>query len=263
MISEARLNLLQAHLAEHDVLSVADAMNLLDASPATVRRDFHAMVTLHLARRVRGGLALTAGPAGMTPFAQRALQAAPEKAAIAKRAAALITANQVVIIDGGTSTFHLASCLGERPVRVITNSLRLANAISERRDSAAIDLHLTGGYLYPGSGLLIGPQARAGLAGYHADWAFLSVGGISTTGISNTDDLVIEVEQAMIAAADKVAILADHTKLGRQAMRSLGGLDQVDVLVTDQHPASAPIIKRLRAAGIQVLEVAIDGRQRT
>lgn len=256
MIQQERLKRIRAYLSEQEVLSVEAAVELLGASPATVRRDFAELARGNLAERTRGGIKCVSDPLhGMTPFALREVRYSQEKAAIAKHAAALIHPGDVVIVDGGTTTFHLAPFLTAQPLKLITNSLRLVAALEERgRAGPGLEVHVTGGALYPQAGLLTGPRACETIAGYHANVAFLSAGGICGDGVFNTNELVVELERAMIAHAEKVVILADHSKLSRRAMCRLCALDQIDVIVTDKWPESAAILQGFRDMNVIVEE---------
>lgn len=255
MIAAERLDRIAKILADRDFLPVAEACTLLDASPATVRRDFAELVAQGRAERHRGGVARPRRDAlAMVPFAAREMEQPAAKSAIARAAAARLASGDAVFVDGGTSTLHLASHLGAVPVRVITNSLRLAAAIGASSYASPVEVQCTGGYLLARGGLLIGPQARAGVEAYRARWAFLSAGGIGPDGVFNTDELVQDVERAMIAHAERVAVLADHTKIGARALCRVCELARVHVLFTDAHPASADAIARIRDTGVEVVE---------
>jgi len=252
MLAPERLDHIARTLHERDFLSVADACTLLDASPATVRRDFAELVAQGRAERHHGGVGRTRRDAlAMVPFAARAIQQAAEKDAIAQVAAGLLEPGDAVFVDGGTSTLHLASHLGAVPVRVITNSLRLAAAIGAAQYASPVEVQVAGGYLVARGGLLIGPQARAGIAAYHARWAFLSAGGGGPDGVFNTDELVQDVEREMIAHADRVVVLADRTKLGARALCHVCGLERIHLVVTDDG-ADPGAVAAIRERGVEV-----------
>lgn len=254
MLAAERHDRLVKALEDKDFLAVEAACALVDASAATIRRDFAELVAQGRVERLHGGIARPRRDAlAMLPFATREMQQAAAKSAIAKAAAARLKAGDVVFVDGGTSTLHLAAHLGAVPVRVITNSLRLAAAIGAARYDSPVEVHCTGGYLLARGGMLIGPQARAGVAAYHATWAFLSAGGVGPDGVFNTDELVQDVERAMIACADRVAVLADHTKVGARALCHVCELRAIQVLFTDAHPDSAAGVERIREAGVEVV----------
>lgn len=255
MLSSERHDQILRTVIGRPALSVEQACDLTGASPATIRRDFSELADRGLLQRVRGGVKAVQSDA-MVPFALREHAYSREKEALARRAAQLLQPNDVVIIDGGTTTYHLADCLPHFPLRVITNSLRLASVLDSagrRRDG--MEIFLAGGYLYPNSALLVGPGAQASLAQYRAGWAFLSVGGISEGGLSNTNELVVETERRMIDSADRVAILADPSKIGRNAMCHVCNLDAIDLLITNRSPQTAGPLDRIRAVGVEVIAV--------
>ena len=251
MIEAERHSLIHSHLRQHGVLSQIDAVRLTAASPATIRRDFDKLAGQSGVIRVRGGLRLPPSFNGTT-FASREIQNAAAKSAIARLAVTLLRDGDVLFIDGGTTTYQLAECLPRRKLRIITNSIRLAAALDERSAGTGWEVFLTGGLLYPQSGLLVGPAAQNNLAQYHAHWAFLSAGGITDNGVFNTNELVVETEKIMIARADRVAILADHSKLGCPAMCQVCPLASVHTLLTDR-PPDAHHRRVLRHAGVDVL----------
>ncbi|MEI6083152.1 MAG: DeoR/GlpR family DNA-binding transcription regulator [Verrucomicrobiota bacterium] len=253
------MNTLERHeqilrtLNEQGYVSVPRAAELTGASSATIRRDLAAFAKQGLARRVRGGIRLVES-VGMTPFAMRQAQSFKSKEALAQRAVQLLKAGDVIFVDGGTTTFHLGACLPAIPLRVITNSVRLAHYLDEQNQRRAEwEVFLTGGLIYPNSGLLLGPAAQASVTQYHAHWAFLSVGGITLDGLYNTTELVVETERLMIAHADQVVVLADSSKLGKHAMCQVCRLSEVDYLVTNRNDAQTPLLRQFEQAGLQIV----------
>jgi DeoR/GlpR family transcriptional regulator of sugar metabolism len=245
-----------ASLAEKNFLSVEEAAALTTSSLATVRRDFQRLSDARQMQRVRGG-ARPIRNEPMTPFALREVQYSREKEMLARAAAELFSPNDVLIIDGGTTTFHLGRCLPDIPLRIITNSLRLASVLDDQsRTHSGLEVYLTGGYLYPNSGLLVGPGAQASLAQYHAQWALLSVGGVSEEGFFNTSEVVVETERRMIEHADRVIVLADHSKIDKRSMCQVCPLSEVDYLITDAHPATAGALRRLGDTGLEIITAA-------
>ena len=67
----------------------------------------------------------------------------------------------------------------------------------------------------------------------HVRQAILSVGGITAKGLFNSNVLLVETERQMMGCAEEVVVVADHTKIGRQALAYLCELSAVDTLIVD------------------------------
>jgi DeoR/GlpR family transcriptional regulator of sugar metabolism len=92
---------------------------------------------------------------------------------------------------------------------------------------------LTGGYLYPRLGIQLGPICERMLRTISADVAILGIMGISESGLSDGSALVMESIRAMLHVAQRVVIVADHTKFGRNAMLHVADLSDVDLIISD------------------------------
>jgi DeoR/GlpR family transcriptional regulator of sugar metabolism len=219
------------------------------ASVSTVRRDLTVLEATGTLRRTHGGARVTAPRSDEFTFATRDTNQLAEKEAIGKACADLIPPNQSVILDAGTTVFHVARHLEPKAPQIITNSLPIANLFASAN---RLEVIVSGGVIYPRLGVLVGPQAVEAFSKIHADVAVLSAGGITLEGITNSHGLLIDIQMAMIKAAQKVIFCFDHTKLGRRSVSPLCGLDCVDVIVTD---AGAPqeLVHELRGEEIEVV----------
>jgi DeoR/GlpR family transcriptional regulator of sugar metabolism len=227
-------------LRERQELSVEEACEIFKISQATARRDFIALAEEGKAEKTWGGLRnLDPQSQTMLPSGLRENIHSAEKQRIAERAAAFCADGDIIFVDGGTTTLLMARWLAARPLRIVTNSLLVAHEIDRLRSGPkGAEVFLTGGYLYPGSGLLVGPEAIESLRRYRATTAFLSVGGLSEEGATNNHHLVVEVERVMISRAERVVLLADTSKFGRHELVPECAWNEVHTLITDQEPPS-------------------------
>ncbi|MDD7972820.1 alkaline phosphatase, partial [Roseinatronobacter sp. HJB301] len=62
----------------------------------------------------------------------------------------------------------------------------------------------------------------------------------------------IYVKNAMIKAASEVVLLADSSKIGRVSFSSLGGLDRVNLLITD-NDITQQHLTQFQHCGLKVL----------
>lgn len=241
-------------LQDKPYLTVEEAGVSTRASPATIRRDFADLGHQGLVVRGHGGVHRVESlpTLGVVAHSRRASQNPEAKARICRRAAKLLMPGDVVIVDGGSTTAHLAACLPPS-VRVITNSLALASALNDPSENRPMpEVNVTGGYLSPKGALLMGPQTVAGLRAYSATWAFLTCGGIDSTGIYNSNDLLVDTEREMMARAQRVALLAESRKFGLTAMVRVCPLADIDLVVTEA-PPTPDFAEVLAANGVSVL----------
>ena len=112
----------------------------------------------------------------------------------------------------------------------------IANLFASSRET---DLILLGGYLYPKTGVLLGPITLKALPDVQVNRMILSVGGITAKGLFNSNLLLAETERQMMHCADEVVVVADHTKIGRQALAFLCELSEVNALIVDRQLTTA------------------------
>src|SRR5690606_19419628 len=119
-------------LTQRGMSNLETLATALRVSQSTIRRDVEQLEQDGLARRTHGGVIWIGDrstSAGARPYAfdQRLSAQHESKSRIARAAARLVQPGETILIDGGTSTFHLAQQLLGRSLQIITNSLPIAN----------------------------------------------------------------------------------------------------------------------------------------
>jgi DeoR family fructose operon transcriptional repressor len=252
MQPEARQKRIQDYLNRVEFASLEELAREVGASVSTVRRDIAALESAGGLRRMHGGARLNNPPSDEFAFSARDTHQLAEKEAIGQACAELIRPNQTVIIDAGTTAYHVAKNLESKTPQIITNSLPVANFFAA---SHRIELILSGGVIYPRLGVLVGPLAVESFSKLHADVAVMSAGGITLDGVSNSHGLLIEIQLAMIRAAQRVIFCFDSTKFGRRSVSPLCSLDRIHTIVTDRG-APEELVRALRERGIEVVIAA-------
>jgi DeoR family transcriptional regulator, fructose operon transcriptional repressor len=252
MHPEERRAKIEAYLQAAEFASLEELAQHVGASVSTVRRDVASLEEGKSVRRTHGGARTLQPKTDEFVFNVRDTHQVVEKEAIGEACAALIQPGQNVIIDSGSTCFHVAKHLGEKVAQVITNSLPVANLFSA---SNRHEVHLSGGVIYPRLGVLVGPHAVDTFSRMHADVAILSGSGIAEDGIYNSHALIVDIQRAMMAGAAKVIFCFDHAKFGRRSTFFLTDFSNVDTIVTDAS-APEPLVATLRAKGLEVIIAA-------
>src|SRR5690242_20377883 len=248
MQPEERQQRISEYLQKAEFASLEEIARHVEASVSTVRRDVTLLETAGTLRRTHGGARVVVPRSDEFTFSARDTHQLVEKEAIGRACADLIPPNQSVILDAGTTIYHVARYLESKAPQIVTNSLPVANLFASAH---RLEIVLSGGVIYPRLGVLVGPLAVEAFRKIHADVAVMSAGGLCLEGITNSHGLLIDIQQAMIQAAQKVIFCLDHTKLGRRSVLPLSDLAPVDVIVTDAG-APAEILEGLRARNIEV-----------
>ena len=182
----------------------------LEISEDTVRRDLRKLAAEGLLQRVHGG-ALPASPA-MGDFAARLNVATDEKKQIGRAAAGMVTAGQVVILDGGTTAVQIARHFHpELKATIVTHSPTIAVELVAHRN---IEVILIGGKLFKHSVVAVGAPAIESIQRIHADTYFMGVTGIHPdVGLTTGDFEEAHVKRALSASAAETIVLASSEKL--------------------------------------------------
>jgi DeoR family fructose operon transcriptional repressor len=223
----------------------------LDVTPETVRRDLSALERHGLVRRVHGG-AIPVERLGFEPgLADREGLLSVEKELIAKAALDELPDGGSIILDAGTTTVRLAEMLPtDRELTVVTHALPVATVLATR---PGITLHLVGGTVRGRTLAAVGSWALRDLADIQADVVFLGTNGLTVEhGLTTPDLAEAAVKRALVAAARRVVVLADHTKIGRADFAYVAPLSDVDTVITDTGVAPE-LVEEIEAAGPRVV----------
>ncbi len=218
-------------VAELGFASVEQLSERSGVSQMTVRRDLQHLEDEGLLRRTHGG-ATMAQRAGERGFAERTSEALSEKRAIGRAAAALVEDGQTIILDAGTTALEVARQLtGKRSLTVITNSLRVLDALCY---SNHIHVLGTGGILKHQELAMVGPTAEKTLQERRVDIAFISASGFTVKdGATDYEDLEVAVKRTMLSSSQRKYLIVDSTKLGITRPLIIAPSQAFDGLITD------------------------------
>jgi len=141
-------------------------------------------------------------------------------------------ADGAILLDAGSTTTALAENFPTRSnLTVITNTLPIALILLAHPN---LTVHTVGGRVRPTTMAEVDHWALRALKEVRVDVAFLGTNAFSIEhGLSTPNDSEAAVKSAMVSAARRRILLADHSKLGRTAVFKYAELANIDVLVTD------------------------------
>ena len=230
MLAEQRRQRVLDLVSRRGFISLNDLARQVRVSESTLRRDLDYWHQQGAVKRTHGGAIYLGDGSSLPALEERSASQLDEKRAIAQAAAARMRDGDAVLLDGGTTTLEVARLLVGRPMQIVTNSLPIANLFASSRET---DLIMLGGYVYPKTGVALGPLTVRMLSDVHVNQALLSVSGITAKGLFNGNLLLVETQKQIMGCADEVVVVADHTKIGRPALAFLCELGAVDTLIVD------------------------------
>jgi DeoR family ulaG and ulaABCDEF operon transcriptional repressor len=265
MRERQRVEIVRNLLAAQGFLSIADLMAATGVSAASARRDAGRLAEAGYGERVYGGIQALGGA-----FSRRMAQASLEtqafdvsrtinieaKRAIARRALEMCVDNDVIIINGGTTTFQMAEFLRNTRLKILTNSYPLAEfLIRETQNRVA----LPGGEVYRDQKLIVAPFDDDAIQHYSARIMFMSAISIGPLGVIEGDPLIARAETKLLRRADKLVVLADSSKFAQRGSLVVCPLSRIHALITDQ---AAPVeaLALLRDAGVETIVVNPEPR---
>lgn len=204
-------------------------------TPQTIRRDIEALADGGAVRRYRGGVAPVSSVENIS-YAERRIQNAAAKHAIAQAVAAAVPEGSSLFITIGTTMEAVAQALCPIPgLRVVTNSLNVARILHE---GGSARIAMAGGDVRPGDGGIVGASTVDFINRYKADIGIMGISGIDEEGdLLDYDSREVRVSQAILANSRRVFLAMDVSKFGRNAFARVGHLRDVDRLFLDQPPA--------------------------
>ncbi|MBD8068644.1 DeoR/GlpR transcriptional regulator [Bacillus sp. PS06] len=231
MLAVERHERILDQLNKYKVIRVSELSKLLGVTEKTIRGDLELLEDRGLLKRIHGGAILEELEGEMLPIAQRQSGYSEAKHAIAKVALKLIKPNETILMDGGSTTIELAELLGDFPITVITNDLKIANVLLSKPN---VQLLVLGGTRIDDSSSLMGAQATDMLKRMRVNRLFFGTTGISIEhGLTVFNSIHADWKKQIIASADHITLLADATKFEKVALIQFASIEEVDEIVTD------------------------------
>ena len=232
-------------------ISVTEVAAVLDVTPVTIRNDLNILEQEGQLMRVQGGAVMVPGKTCAPAVEESTVTVnAEQKLAIGAAVAQMVHDGDTLFINSGTTSEFIASALSARVnLNVVTNSLRVATILGSVPSFRVL---LVGGEINAQYGFTYGGDAQEQLNKYKADWAILSVDGISAEfGITTHHAEEAIIDRMMIAAARQKVIAADSSKIGRAGFSRACEATSELLLVTNGGDTEA--VSQLQECGIEII----------
>lgn len=236
-----RQNQILCDLDNYGKVSVNQLAKKFGVATETIRRDLDALASQNKLQRTHGGAVKISFDKKEPSYIQRSDIYKEEKQKIAYRSASLINDNDVIAIDGGTSTCEILYHLKERKnLTILINSVAGLNIMVDLKNKGLFDgkIIFIGGEINSDQLQSMGTISEKFLRNFYVNKAFIAVGGISLQGgISGYDPDISNLSKEIMGIAKEVIIVADHSKIGVRNFYKIAELDEVHVIISD---ATAP-----------------------
>ena len=232
---------------------VNDLRALFGTSEVTIRSDLTELEKSGLLERTHGGAIPTTRTYYNMNFHERANRRAEEKKTIARATAAIVENGHTVMINSGTTTHCLSNELrGHKNLKIVTNAISIAQNFGGLPTHSVIML---GGNLNVEYSFTYGYDAVSQVRRYRSDILILSVDGVSAEcGLTTYHYEEAEIDRAMIERANRIIVVADYTKIGRESFAFVNEATCIDCIVTN-NSAPAAELEKLAALGIEIIAV--------
>ncbi len=228
---ERRQDIVQRTQAEGRVL-VAELARQYAVSAVTVRGDLNDLARNGLVVRCRGGAITSTRLTRELSVQERYKEHLPIKQRLGRAVAALVSTDEAIIIDSGTSTEAVAHCLTDHPgLVVMTNGLNIASVLA---DIEGIEVRITGGTLRQKSLSFYGRQAENSLRNMHFDKLILGVDGFDLeAGITTHFEPEALLNRLMCDLSSEIIAVTDSSKFNRRGFHIIRASTEISTLVTD------------------------------
>lgn len=267
----ARQQRIIQYLLQSGAASVQQLVEMFQVSEVTIRNDLRTLEQQGKIIRTHGGAtignfsrtALNRGGLGDQTNGRDQFDGYQR---IAQRAVSLVGEGEtIVLLSSPIALAMVEELLKVRSLTVLTNSLHIATTLQR---NPANTVMLIGGQLRGDGDTLDGPIAVHTLEALQVQKAFLTFDGLNLRqGLADDDIVAAQLKAAIPASAQTVIAMGLADRVGRSALMSFAGNDQIHHLITTEGAPNS-VLNELRAAGVQVTvcshrltQIAVDAGQ--
>jgi len=236
MIPEERKTKILQYVNDRGSAKVSELMDVFEASEATIRRDLTEMDARGLLNKVHGGaFAIEERVVADSRVAEKEERYRDEKIMIAKYAAALISDNDIVFLDAGTTTQHIVDYVTAQNVTFVTNAPAHANKIA----SMGYTVYMIGGRLKSTTEAMVGSVAYEQVRRYQFSIVFVGANAVNhKSGYATPDPEEAMIKEIALSHTNMPYVLCDHTKFGKSSAVTFSRFEDACAITCGEIPES-------------------------
>lgn len=231
MLAEDRFDRILQILEQKNTITVLELTELLDTSESTIRRDLTELHKKGLLVKVHGGA--TKKSLHFTvkddKVAVRQDQNREEKERIAAYGASLITPDDFVFLDAGTTTGQMIEYLTEKNAVYVTNAVYHGVRLMKK----GFHTYLIGGEMKESTEAVVGAAAIRNLERYNFTKGFFGTNGVSLDrGFTTPDISEALVKETAMKLCREAYVLCDSSKFGCISPVSFSAFDRARIITS-------------------------------
>ncbi len=231
MLTEQRFSAIISLIEEKQTVTVQELSTACGVSESTIRRDLTVLDSEGVLTKVFGGAIAKTGVfrAKDDSVDNRLQYNYEEKMRIGRYAASLITADDFVYLDAGTTMGCMIDFIAEKQASVVTNSFYHAKRLSR----LGFRVYILGGEMKQPTEAVIGVEAVESLSKYHFTKGFFGTNGVSlSAGFTTPDVNEALVKKAAMEKTYKKYILCDPSKFSQISCVTFSPFTDAHIITT-------------------------------
>src|ERR1700761_6399957 len=230
--------------------SIGEIAETFHVSQMTIRRDLQKLVEAGQVIRIPRGARIEHWRGAERSFFERLQKMSHAKRSVGSAASALVHDGESVVLDSGTTTLYVARELrARRNIVVFTFSL---SVLEELSSAEHIRVELTGGVYRSSSHDLIGHAVGKSLTSIYADTVIFGAASVSfARGVMVHDP---DAQRELLQAGKQKVLVVDSSKVGTEATYRLCGIEDCDLILTDQMLPAADHARLSKLTRVQLAD---------
>lgn len=215
-------------IQENGSVQVEELAKELDVSAMTIRRDLLKLEETGRIERCHGGAVAKQEMA----YEDKQIRNKRDKNKIAEKCAGLVSAEDTVFLDAGTTTYEIARRICNiQGITIVTNDLEIAQIVK----NSTAELIVCGGVVQKSTGSMLGYYATQLLKDFRFDVGFFGAASINDRleVMTPTVDKAFLKREA-VCRCEKSYLVVDMSKFERQSIVKINTLSDYTATITNR-----------------------------